>query len=577
MSKIVLTLFFSALMWAASVPTHADQSDIEIALSAEHALVLNVTIHNRQQDALILSYQVTPFEHFVIDLLGEKGNRYSIEHPAGNVDQSAPSTFVVPPGQSKTLSLETCHYLPEVGAPDDAVTFTARFTHNGKSVKSKPLTVAAMRKNPRHFTLSPGLEMRFRVRAGYWYDGEDGKPEIQRQEDGTPAYERSQTTFVVLNQQPNGSFRVVMNGTSVTGDSFISWFELFPNGQLKLIRSFGSSLEFDSPRRFFPLLPKKDLQPQSEWTELEPRTGVSIRYSVAGDGIKADFVSPLARVAGGNESITYELDERTRLPNKLVANSRFDQYKETHNIVATIKETIQHDRPWLTGFAEDSQTCIDAVRMYQEFRWPNLVELAITERENPGSVQTSIDEQLSQLIATRDSIRHPLFRNVLNQMIEACDSSRKHLEKSAQRLGIIAGSPASHWKLTDLDGTEHSSQTLTGRVIVFDFWFRQCSWCMRMMPQIEQVSTHYRDRNSPVTFFGVSVDEDPSDAKYVAETMKLNYPVLRSNEFAEQLGVASYPTLLVIAPDGTVRGIFQGFRQNLQEQLISCIEALLKK
>ena len=79
-----------------------------------------------------------------------------------------------------------------------------------------------------------------------------------------------------------------------------------------------------------------------------------------------------------------------------------------------------------------------------------------------------------------------------------------------------------------------------------------------------------------MSFFGVSIDKDESDAKFVAETMKPSYPVLRSEKLAEELGVKSYPTLLVIAPDGTIQGIFVGHDLTLREDLTSCIRGLLK-
>ena len=49
--------------------------------------------------------------------------------------------LTVPAGKSKTLSLHTCHYLPELEEGEQKVTFIARLKHDGKTIESKPLTV----------------------------------------------------------------------------------------------------------------------------------------------------------------------------------------------------------------------------------------------------------------------------------------------------------------------------------------------------------------------------------------------------------------------------------------------------
>jgi hypothetical protein len=95
------------------------------------------------------------------------------------------------------------------------------------------------------------------------------------------------------------------------------------------------------------------------------------------------------------------------------------------------------------------------------------------------------------------------------------------------------------------------------------------------MPQVEQTAATLRREKASASFFGVSIDKEEADAKFVAEAMKLSYPVLRSDKLAEQFGVTSCPTLLVIAPDGTVQGIFVGYSLTLREDLTSCIRGLL--
>ena len=64
------------------------------------------------------------------------------------------------------------------------------------------------------FALESGLELRYAVKFANWFDGKDGKPDIAREADGTPRYEKSDLTIYVLGRQPDGSFRVLMQRNS---------------------------------------------------------------------------------------------------------------------------------------------------------------------------------------------------------------------------------------------------------------------------------------------------------------------------------------------------------------------------
>jgi peroxiredoxin len=137
--------------------------------------------------------------------------------------------------------------------------------------------------------------------------------------------------------------------------------------------------------------------------------------------------------------------------------------------------------------------------------------------------------------------------------------------------------PAPDWKIKDLDGKEQSLDQCRGGVVVMDFWFRQCSFCMRDIPQIEKVAATFRQENALISFFGVSIDKEPADARFVADKIKLTYPVLHSQELSEQLGVSSYPTVLVISPEGAIQRIFDGYNLIRREDLTARIRELMRK
>lgn len=139
--RLIALLILPSLAFAAPAPKQAEKPDVELKLSADNQSVLDITIQNNGKEPLELPYRVTPFEHFVVELQGEKGKQYKIQYTEKKGDKAEPGALTVPAGKSKTLSVHTCHFLGELGEGEQKVTFIARLKLAGRSIESKPLTV----------------------------------------------------------------------------------------------------------------------------------------------------------------------------------------------------------------------------------------------------------------------------------------------------------------------------------------------------------------------------------------------------------------------------------------------------
>ena len=42
------------------------------------------------------------------------------------------------------------------------------------------------------------------------------------------------------------------------------------------------------------------------------------------------------------------------------------------------------------------------------------------------------------------------------------------------------------WEAKGIDGTVHRLSEYRGKVVVMDFWYRGCGWCMGAMPKIKR-------------------------------------------------------------------------------------------
>ena len=100
-----------------------------------------------------------------------------------------------------------------------------------RCLASLALATSARAGQPR-FLLEPGLELRYTVKMGIWFDGKDGKPSIPRDADGSPKFQKSDLTIYVLGRRPDGSVRVLMQRMSTAESPVITWADLSPDGRL---------------------------------------------------------------------------------------------------------------------------------------------------------------------------------------------------------------------------------------------------------------------------------------------------------------------------------------------------------
>ncbi|MBN2359881.1 MAG: TlpA family protein disulfide reductase [Deltaproteobacteria bacterium] len=102
-----------------------------------------------------------------------------------------------------------------------------------------------------------------------------------------------------------------------------------------------------------------------------------------------------------------------------------------------------------------------------------------------------------------------------------------------------------------LDGTAFSSAGFGGRPAVINFWATWCPPCLAELPEFERAHRTYGDR---VAFVGLALES--GSRREVAEVVQrfgLSYPiVLPRPEVQGAFRITSFPTTIVVAPDGRV-------------------------
>lgn len=107
------------------------------------------------------------------------------------------------------------------------------------------------------------------------------------------------------------------------------------------------------------------------------------------------------------------------------------------------------------------------------------------------------------------------------------------------------------FSLPDLDGKVHTLSQYAGKWVVVNYWATSCPPCLKEIPQLVAFQERHKDHDAVV--LGVDF-EDISLAwlRDFAESMSMNYPVLRSNPseptpFGE---VMVLPTTFIVSPTG---------------------------
>lgn len=127
--------------------------------------------------------------------------------------------------------------------------------------------------------------------------------------------------------------------------------------------------------------------------------------------------------------------------------------------------------------------------------------------------------------------------------------------------------------LYDVHGRLHHLAELKGKHILLDFWFVGCGACKMSEPELKAVAERYKEQLSVVS---ICISPEKVWKKYVAERpLEGN----QWNDLLEYAGLAaayqirSYPTYILISPEGIIEEIWNGYSEG---ELEKKMESLFK-
>ncbi|MDO5627683.1 MAG: TlpA disulfide reductase family protein [Mobilicoccus sp.] len=109
---------------------------------------------------------------------------------------------------------------------------------------------------------------------------------------------------------------------------------------------------------------------------------------------------------------------------------------------------------------------------------------------------------------------------------------------------------------TTLDGQQWSSVDQRGDLVVVNVWGSWCPPCVEEMPELESAYETLTERDVPVHFMGVNVNESAVNARAFIERVGTSYPSLEDDGgtslIALQEKASTPPTTLVLDREGRI-------------------------
>jgi peroxiredoxin len=431
--------------------------------------------------------------------------------------------------------------------------------------------------------------------------------------DGSLMIERTSWTFWVLGATEDGGWRLVARRTtSLTNENQPEPLEgspdnrtplascnLLADGRIIPTSRLLSNIEIAS---IFPRLPADPEQAATGWDAGDDQIGIKaparMKWSVDKKQavIEAVVEGPAERVyVGSGKSATYHFDCTRGLVVRVDLESPFayGQPGKASGTV-TLESVARLASDEVKALRDEAERGFKAEASYLDLLakakhpsrgtakpFPEGAKGAVARYFQANDVRIQTQKRLAEakdiLLAAQATTTLPTMRDNLDFWIKSHDKSIKSNSAEAVSWAELIGRPAPDWKLEDLKGQLHAMKDYRGRVVLLDFWYRNCVYCMRAMPQVNGIARHFKGK--PVALLAVNIDTEPADAQHVVDTLKITYPVLRahgdSGESIRGLSVLGFPSLAIIDQDGIVRDIHVGYSDTLGDDVIKAVDGLL--
>jgi len=318
-------------------------------------------------------------------------------------------------------------------------------------------------------------------------------------------------------------------------------------------------------RTIFPLLPKDDGQVRSGYVEENQAYDEKCQYRiVSGKGndwqIEAESTGLAAEIYEIDSKNLFNFDGgRGLLLQARMASTQKSLLQTKLEGTLKLKSDKNHGSDWAASMAREFDRYFAAKLLVRE--------ATADEVDGWEAAEKARDAMKSAQALCKVKLIQERFESDL-KVLENEIKYRKQANAKTKLLGKTV-----NWETVNIDGDPVKLTDFKGKVVVLDYWYRGCFWCIRAMPQLNELTTYYKDK--PVAVLGMNRDEDLSNARFVIKKMSLNYPTLKALKTDSEYGVYSYPTILILNEKGECVDCHHGYSPVLKDILIKKIDKVL--
>lgn len=159
---------------------------------------------------------------------------------------------------------------------------------------------------------------------------------------------------------------------------------------------------------------------------------------------------------------------------------------------------------------------------------------------------------------------------------EQLKARMEKMPKPRESQFFTTGKKISLFNVYDINDEKLNLRDLSGKIVVLNFWFVDCSPCRLEIPDLNELVDSFKT-NDKVIFAAVALDDRSVLEKFL-KSMPFHYRIINNGRFiADRYRVRAFPTHVVIDQEGKVYFHTSGLAANTVYWVRKSVDELLKK